>query len=140
MKRTRIIAYIFNLYSMSAVAGYDCVLKLAHNDDLYKTVAEKTITIEQGAMRSGSFGTLLVESEQRHKRISLDINAVMSGWKGEEDASFVVLRRTMKRSSNETQTVSEVMTVQGDEKMTGWFDAYKLDIKCQVTGILPSED
>ena len=62
MKRTRIIAYIFNLYSMSAVAGYDCVLKLAHNDDLYKTVAEKTITIEQGAMRSGSFGTLLVES------------------------------------------------------------------------------
>jgi hypothetical protein len=137
MKRTRILAYIFNLYSMSAVAGYDCTLKLAHNEDLYKTVAEKTLSIETGEMNSGNMGTLFVEFEKNRKKISLDINAVMSGWKGEEDATVVIIRRTKKRYSTSSETVSEIMTVKGDNKLTGWFDAYKLDMSCKVQASAP---
>lgn len=137
MKRTRILAYIFNLYSMSAVAGYDCDLKLAHNEDLYKTIAEKTLSIKEGAMNSGNMGTLYVEFEKNRKKISLDINAVMSGWKGEEDATVVIIRRTKKRYSTSSETVSEIMTVKGNNKLTGWFDAYKLEMSCQVTAAAP---
>jgi len=133
VKRTRILAYLFNLYSMSAVADYQCVLKLAHNDDLYKTIAEKTVTIEEGKMKSGNMGTLFVEFQKNRKKISLDINAVLSGWKGEEDATFVMIRRTKKRYSLSSHTVSDIMTVKGNDSMTGWFDSYKLDIKCLVT-------
>ncbi len=133
MKITRILAYLFNLYSMSAVADYQCVLKLAHNDDLYKTIAEKTLTIEEGKMKSGNMGTLFVEFQKNRKKISLDINAVMSGWKGEEDATFVMIRRTKKRYSLSSHTVSDIMTVKGNDSMTGWFDSYKLDINCLVT-------
>ena len=130
-KRTRALAYLINLYSMSAVAGYECVLKLAHTEDLYTTVAEKTVSIDQGRMISGNMGTLFVEFERNPKRISIDINAVMSGWKGEEDASFIMIRRTQKRYSNSSSTSSEIMTVKGDDQMTGWFDSYKLDISCK---------
>jgi hypothetical protein len=118
---------------MSAVADYQCVLKLAHNDDLYKTIAEKTLTIEEGKMKSGNMGTLFVEFEKNRKKISLDINAVMSGWKGEEDATFVMIRRAKKRYSLSSHTVSDIMTVKGNDSMTGWFDSYKLDINCLVT-------
>ena len=131
-KRTRALAYLLNLYSMSAVAGYECVLKLAHTEDLNTTVAEKTVTIDQGRMTSGNMGTLFVEFERNRKRISIDINAVMSGWKGEEDASFIMIRRTKKRYSNSSATISEIMTVKGDDQMTGWFDSYKLEISCKV--------
>lgn len=132
MKRTRLIAMLFNFYSMSAVAGYECVLKLAHNEDLYKTVAERTLVAERSTMSAGSMGTLFVEQDKRNKKISLDINAVMSGWSGEEDASFVIIRRTSKRRSHHAETVSEIMTVKGDSSMTGWFDNYKLEINCKV--------
>ena len=137
MKNTRILAFIFNLYSMSAVAGYDCTLKLAHNEDLYKTIAEKTLSIETSAMNSGNMGTLFVELAKNRKKISLDINAVMSGWKGEEDATVVIIRRTEKRYSSSSQTVSEIMTVKGDNKLTGWFDSYKLDMSCKVSAAAP---
>ena len=132
-KRTRALAYLINLYSMSAVAGYECVLKLAHTEDLHTVVAEKTVTIAQGKMTSGNMGTLFVEFERNRKRISIDINAVMSGWKGEEDASFIMIRRTKKRYSNRSSTISEIMTVKGDDQMTGWFDSYKLDISCKAS-------
>lgn len=132
MKRTRIIAMLFNFYSMSAVAGYECVLKLAHIEDLYKTVAEKTLLIERSNMSAGSMGTLFVELDKRNKKISLDINAVMSGWQGEEDATFVIIRRESKRRSHRAETVSEKMTLKGDSSMTGWFDSYKLEIECKV--------
>ena len=132
MKRTRVLAYFFNLWSMSAVAGYECHLKLAHNDDLYKTVAEKTVSIEQGQMRSGNMGTLLVESQKGNRIVSLEINSVMSGWKGDEDAAFVILRKSQKKHSSKTSTVSEVMNIKGNDSITSWFDDYMLDIKCEV--------
>ncbi len=132
MKRTRILACLLNFYSMSAVADYECILKLAHTEDLHKTIAEKTLTIGQGEMKSGNMGTLFVEFEKNRKKTSLDINAVLSGWKGEEDASVVIIRRTKKRYSGVAETVSEIMTVKGDDKLTGWFDAYKLEMNCLV--------
>jgi hypothetical protein len=58
MKRTRILAYMLNLYSMSAVASYDCTLKLAHSEDLNVTVAEKVVSIGRGEMKAGFMGTL----------------------------------------------------------------------------------
>jgi hypothetical protein len=132
MKRTRIFAYLLNLYSMSAVAGYECTLKLAHSEDLNQVIAEKVLVIKKGEMRSRNMGTLFVEFEKRKKSISLDINAVMSGWQNEEDATFVILRRTKTRRTTSSETISEIMNLKGDDQLTGWFDSYKLDINCQT--------
>lgn len=132
MKRTRIIALFFNLYSVSAVAGYECHLKLSHTEDPHKVIAEKSVRIEEGRIISGYMGTLFTEDAKKRKETSLDINAVMSGWKGEEDASIVIIRRATNKRNVETNTISEVMTVKGDNSLTGWFDSYKLDISCEV--------
>ncbi len=78
-------------------------------------------------------GTLFLELEKRTKKVSLDINAVMSGWAGEEDANFVIIRKAKRKySANHAETISEIMTVKGTDKLTGWFDSYKLDISCEV--------
>lgn len=140
MKRTRFLALIFNLYSMSAVASYECVMKLAHIEDLYTTVAERTLTVKKGTMDAGSMGTLYVESEKKNKKISLDINAVLSGWAGEEDATIVMIRRERKKRSTRAETISEKMTIKGDNSMTAWFDSYKLEIQCQVKDTPTSEN
>ena len=128
MKRTKLLAYIFNLYSMSAVAGYECTLKLAHTEDLKQVVAEKVLTINRAEMRSGNMGTLFVESAKRNKQTTLDIHAVLSGWQGEEDMNLVVIRKTQKKHSANVSTISEIMNVQGNNQLTGWFDSYKLDV------------
>lgn len=138
MKRARILAYIFNLYSMSAVAGYECTLKLAHSEDLNKVIAEKVLVIGRGEMKSGNMGTLFVEFEIKKHLISLDINAVMSGWHNEEDATFVILRRNKTRRNTSAETISEIMNLKGDDQITGWFDSYKLDINCQTVLASPS--
>lgn len=132
MKKARVLAYMLNLYSMSAAAGYQCHLKLAHNEDLYKTVAEKTVSIQEGHMSAGKLGTLFVESQRGNKIVSLDINAVMSGWKAEEDATFVIIRSIQKKRSTKTETVSEKISIKGTDSVTNWFDNYMLDIKCQI--------
>jgi len=132
MKKTKVLAYLISFHSMSSLASYECQLKLARNDDIDSTIAEKTLTIDQGRMNSGNMGTLFVEYEKNRKKISLDINAVMSGWRGEEDATFVIIRRIKKRYSTNAETLSEILTVKGNDKITGWFDSYKLDISCQV--------
>jgi hypothetical protein len=44
-----------------------------------------------------------------------------------------MIRRTKKRYSNSSSTISEIMTFKGDDQMTGWFDSYKLDISCKST-------
>lgn len=133
MKRTRILAYIFNLYSMSAVASYDCTLKLAHSEDLNVTVAEKVVSIGRGEMKAGNVGTLFVEFEKKKKTFTLDINAVMNGWQNEEDATFVIIRRTKTRRNTTAETISEIMNLKGNDQLTGWFDSYKLDISCRTT-------
>lgn len=132
-KRTRILAYLLNFYSMSAVAGYECVLQLAQKDDVNTVIAEKTLTAAPGTMNSGNLGTLFVEFENNRKKISLDINAVMNGSDGKESATFVMIRRTKKRFSTKSSTVSEVLTLKGSDHVVGWFDTYKLDIDCKVT-------
>lgn len=137
MKRTRVLAYFFNLYSMSAVAGYECTLKLAHSENLNKVIAEKVLVIDRAEMKSGNMGTLFVEYQKKKRSISLDINAVMSGWANEEDATFVILRRTKTRRSTSAETISEIMNLKGDNQLTSWFDSYKLDINCRAVRTSP---
>lgn len=132
MIRTRIIACFFNLYSMSAVAGYECVLQLSHTENLDKVIAEKTVHIGNHQMRAGSEGILFVEYQKGKKKTTLDINSVMSGWEDEEDATFAVIRWTSNRRNVRGEAVSEKFTLKGDDELTGWFDSYKLDISCQV--------
>lgn len=132
MKKTRVLAYFLNLYSMSAAAGYECHMKLAHSEDLYKTIAEKTVSIRTAEMNAGKLGTLFVESQKGNKIISLDINGMMNGWKGEEDATFVILRTTQKKRTSSTKTVSEKISIKGRDSVTSWFDSYMLDIKCET--------
>jgi hypothetical protein len=133
MKRTKILAYIVNFYSMSAVAGYECALQLAHTENLKEVVAEKVISIPTGEMRSGSIGSLFVESLKGKRKTFIEGRAVLSGWEGEEDLNLVMMRTTEKRSSLETGRISETITLKGDQIETAWFDNYKLDVNCKMT-------
>jgi hypothetical protein len=133
MKRTKILAYIVNFYSMSAVAGYECALQLAHTENLKEVVAEKVISIPTGEMRSGSIGSLFVESLKSKRKTFIEGRAVLSGWEGEEDLNLVMMRTTEKRSSLETGRISETITLKGDQIETAWFDNYKLDVNCKIT-------
>lgn len=132
MKKARLLAYFLNLYSMSAAAGYECHLKLAQNSDLYKTIGEKTVSVGHGEMRAGNSGTLFVESQSGNKLISLDINSMINGWSGEEDAAFVIIRTTQKKRSIRTNTISEKIQLKGTNSVTSWFDDYQLDVACKV--------
>lgn len=132
MKKVRVLAYLLNLYSMSAAAGYECQLKLAHVDDLYKTVARKTVSIGTSEMSAGFGGTILVESKRGKNINSLEIGSVMSGWKGDEDAMFVIHRRIATKHSTRSTAISEEIRIKGNDVVTSWFDNYMLDIKCET--------
>ena len=132
MKRTKMIAYIFNLYSMSAVAGYECHLKLTHLEDSAKVVSEKVIRIEKNQTKSGNVGILFVESKFKKRMTSIHMNAVMSGWEGEEDVHFVLMRKFKKREKIKSETISQTMSVKGSSAGTWMFDYYRLDMSCDV--------
>jgi len=48
---------------------------------------------------------------------------MMNGWRGDEDAEFVIYRGEL--------AISEIMQIGGDNSITAWFDNYMLDIKCE---------
>jgi hypothetical protein len=132
MKRTKLLAYIFNLYSMSAVAGYECMVQLTNIEDPMISSSEKMIRIDRNELRSRNMGTFAIESQESKRLTSIQMNAVMSGWQGEEDIHFVMMRRFEKRSKIKFETISEIMSVKGDKSSTFWFDNYRLDIDCDV--------
>jgi hypothetical protein len=118
--------------SLTASAGYECGLKLAHTEDLYKTIAEKTVTIGE-TMRSGSEGTLYTELQKGKTTVTLEIRSVIDGWAGTEDATFVVMRKISKKKKSQQLPISEKITLKGDQTDRLWFDTYKLDINCRIT-------
>jgi hypothetical protein len=128
----RILALTFNLMSMNVLAGYECDLQLAHTEDLVTTIATKKAVVDR-TLKSGSEGTLIVESEKKKKKVSIELRSVMDGYEGSESASFVVMRRFTKRGNSSLEKISEVVTLSGDESQRLWFDNYKLEIQCQVT-------
>lgn len=132
MKRTKLLAYIFNLYSMSAVAGYECTVQLTNIEDPMISSSEKMISIDRNELKSRNMGTFAIESQESKRLTSIQMNAVMSGWQGEEDIHFVMMRRFQKRSKVKFETISEIMSVKGDKSSTFWFDNYRLDIDCDV--------
>ncbi len=128
----RIFVCIFNLLSMNALAGYECNFQLAHTEDLMTTIATKKAVVDR-TLRSGSEGTLIVESEKKKKKVSLELRSVMDGYEGSEGATFVVMRRIKNRNKSELEKVSETITITGDESQRLWFDSYKLEIQCHIT-------
>jgi hypothetical protein len=127
----RIFVCIFNLLSMNALAGYECNFQLAHTEDLITTIATKKAVVDR-TLRSGSEGTLIVESEKKKKKVSLELRSVMDGYEGSEGATFVVMRRIKNRNKSELEKVSETITLTGDESQRLWFDSYKLEIQCHI--------
>ena len=128
----RILALAFNLMSMNVLAAYECDIQLAHTEDLVTTIATKKAMVDR-TLKSGSEGTLIVESEKKKKKVSLELRSVMDGYEGSESASFVVMRRFTKRGNTDLKRISEVVTLSGDDSQRLWFDNYKLDIQCQVS-------
>lgn len=134
-KTTRFIAFCFNLYSINAVADYQCVMKLKTIDQPVQVVSEKTYTVARSVMSAGSLGELHVEDKRKKKRITFEVNSVMSGWAGEEDATFVIMRRETTRRKTHVESFSNIMTVKGDDVGFGTtFDLkYDVEVKCKVT-------
>lgn len=118
--------------SVKAFAGYQCELKLAHSEDLYKTIATKVIKAKDADMKSFSVKDLFIEQKDKKKTISLSINAFMSGWSGEEEMVLAVFRRKEKKSDVNLVLISEKVSLRGNDQDTLWFDSYKLDIDCSI--------
>jgi hypothetical protein len=133
MKRTKLLAYIFNLYSMSAVAGYDCVLHLYNNQQLDQPLAVKSMLIEQDEMRAFNPGTLLVERTTWRRKQSLELNATLGGWTGDEHATFLFLRKQQRRFSADSEAITEPIQLKGNQEISHWFDKYVVNIKCQTS-------
>jgi hypothetical protein len=133
MIRTRIIACFCNLFSISAVAGYDCTMSLSHTENLYKTVATKNLTIKNFEMRSGHEGELFIEKEKKRSKTSLHINAFLNGYEAEEEAVIVVMRQESTGNRSQSYSISDKLALRGNDKATLWFDSYKLDVSCQLT-------
>ncbi len=127
MKRTKIIAYLVNFYSMSAVAGYECLMQLSHQDNLKEVVAEKVISLSKGQIKGGNFGALFKE-QLKKKNSSLEVRGMMSSLSGEEEASFAIYRNTKEGQF----VISEKISIQGASLGTSWFDSYKLGINCSL--------
>jgi hypothetical protein len=117
---------------MSAVAGYECTVLLTNIEDPMISTSEKMIRIDRNELKSRNMGTFAIESQESKRLTSIQMNAVMSGWQGEEDIHFVMMRRFEKRSKVKFETISEIMSVRGDKSSTFWFDNYRLDIDCNV--------
>lgn len=134
-KTTRLLALCLNFYSISAVADYQCVLQLKSIVNPDKIVAEKTYIIERSNMRAGSLGELHLESKKRKKKVTFEVNGVMSGWAGEEDAVFVIMRRETTRRSHHIQAFSNKIEVKGNDIGFGsTFDLkYDVEVRCKVT-------
>ena len=123
---------MFYLFSMSAMAGYECKFTLFHSHDIDQAIAKATASVETRRFSKGDLGSLFVESETRRKTISIDINAFMSGWANGEEATFIMMRRETSKRSQKTQIISDKLIMKGNEKQTFWFDSYKLDISCKA--------
>ena len=127
-----VVALFLCLSSFQAFAGYECELKLSRAHALEETLAEKKLTIGSNEIKSGGHGTLFVENSKKKKVVTLEINAALSGWENEEDITLVILRKTKKKSSSVEDTISESFTLKRNDEFVGWFDSYKLDIRCEV--------
>jgi hypothetical protein len=130
----RLLTLVFNFFSMSALAGYHCEVKLAHTEDLYKTIATKSITIETAGMKSGSLGTLFIESESKKKISSLVVRGVLDGNQGDEEMTLVIMRKEGKKKNTLVpERISENLLLHGIGPQRFWFDNYKLDAECEIT-------
>jgi hypothetical protein len=95
------------------------------------TIATQQVQVGE-TLRSGSEGTLFIESEKKKKKVSLEVRSVMDGYEGSEGATFVVMRKFTKRGNSEQEKISETITLAGEENQRLWFDSYKLDIQCHI--------
>lgn len=119
-------------FCLKAFAGYECHLDLAHTEDLYQSIAKKTIKASSKDMKSEMIKDFFVELEKKNKVQSLALNVFIDGWSGEEEVTIAVFRRNQKRSKVELALISEKVSLRGNDKDTLWFDSYKLEIDCSI--------
>lgn len=116
--------------SVKAFAGYQCELKLAHTEDLYKTIATRTIKASDDDMKSLAVKDFFIEKEAKKRMTSLMLKAFVSGWSGEEQLVIALFRRKEKKSDVNMVLISQKVSLRGNDRDTLWFDSYKLDIDC----------
>lgn len=120
------------LISFNALAGYECELKLSHNEDLYKTIAQAKISANDRDLRTIHLKEFFIEEKTKRKTISVSVQAAVVGWTGEEEVAVAVFRRSVKNFSIETTSLNRKLSIKGSDSGTLWFENYKLDIKCNL--------
>ncbi len=118
--------------SLSAFAGYDCDLKLAHSENLHSSIAQSTLSASDKDLKTIHIKDFFIEEKSKRKMIGLSIQSAIVGWSGEEEVTLAVFRRTAKNKSIDSVLISEKITVKGIESKTLWFDTYKLDVSCSL--------
>lgn len=112
ISRVRILAYLINFWSMSAVAGYQCTMTFSNVDTPEKVVAAKLISIDDG-IRSGSEGKILN---------TVNVEAFINGQVSEEEAEILL--------STETE-LSDKIELKGEGKSVNYFSVYRIVTSCQ---------
>lgn len=137
MRRIKVLTLLLNLHSISAVAGYECLLQFSHTENLKQVISEKIVQVEKEQLVSGDFGTVITEELTKKLLVGVTVHAVVSGESGGEDATFVMMRKVQKKNNSKAERISENFTLKGNEDLTGWFDSYKVDISCRLNEIGP---
>lgn len=111
----KLLIFLISFYSMKAAASYRCNLKLSHVDNLDQTLIEKSLKASDSDMHS------TIESLESQK---LFLNHFITGWKGEEEATFVI--------SKNNEDKSEKIELRGNDHETLWYDSYRLEASCEI--------
>lgn len=114
--KVRILCFFLNFYSVSAAAGYDCILKLSHVDAIDRVKITEILTLEKGVHfgKAGKLGQLY------------SVEAYTNAQRAEEEIEFLI------SDNRDGRIVSEKIAIKGTGRAVTFFDSYKLVSNCEV--------
>lgn len=120
----KIFVLIGLFFCMKAFAGYECELTLSRASESQEAIAFDILKAQDSDLGSKNIENFFEESDTS----ILSLSVFMDGWKGEEEATITVIRK----SENQAETISEKLSLRGDAQESIWFDDYKLEANCSL--------
>lgn len=122
----KFLLLLVNFLSFEAFAGYQCELSLTDNNDMNKVIATKKVEASPKDLRSEMIENFFVTEKE-----ALSVKVFIDGWLGEEEMTAEVLKKT--EDNEKLESVSEKVSLRGDDRGSVWFDSYKLKVNCSLS-------
>lgn len=122
----KILLLLVTFLSFEAFAGYQCEFSLTENNDMNKVIATKRVEASPKDLRSEMIENFFVTD-----KAALSVKVFIDGWLGEEEMTAEVLKKT--EDNEKLESVSEKVSLRGDDRGSVWFDSYKLNVNCSLS-------